>query len=166
MQPGSESLIYFYNEGIIQLGFIVFFACVFPLAPLFSFGTNLLEIRIKLNSMSKFSRRFQAQGASGIGSWTGVMELISLIAIPINIAILLFTGKGKDETGDYGYSATVTWLLGKEAIVSPFEVAMILVLVEHIIMGIKVVLAELVPDVPKEVVMEERKRPKLEEISE
>ena len=94
------------------------------------------------------------------------MELISLIAIPINIAILIFTSKGKDETGDYGYSATVTWLLGKEAIVSPFEVAMILVLVEHIILGIKVILAELVPDVPKEVIMDERKRPLLEEMSE
>ena len=79
------------------------------------------------------------------------MELISLIAIPINIAILLFTGKGKDEDGDYGYSATVEWLLGKESFVSPFEVALMLVLVEHIILGIKVVLANLVPDVPIEV---------------
>lgn len=60
MAPGSESLIYFYNEAIIQLGFIVFFACVFPLAPLFSFLTNLLEIKIKLNRMSKYSRRFVA----------------------------------------------------------------------------------------------------------
>ena len=52
MAPGSTTLIYFYNEAIIQLGFIVFFACVFPLAPLFSFLTNLLEINIKLNRMS------------------------------------------------------------------------------------------------------------------
>ena len=79
------------------------------------------------------------------------MELISLVAIPINIAILLFTGKGKDENGDYGYSATVDWLLEKDAIVSPFEVALILVLVEHIVLGIKVVIANLVPDVPIEV---------------
>lgn len=52
MAPASSTLIYFYNEAIIQLGFIVFFACVFPLAPLFSFLTNLLEINIKLNRMS------------------------------------------------------------------------------------------------------------------
>ena len=58
MAVQSESLIYFYNEAIIQLGFIVFFACIFPLAPLFSFVTNLLEINIKLNRMSKYSRRF------------------------------------------------------------------------------------------------------------
>ena len=52
MAPGSETLIYLYNEAIIQLGFIVFFACVFPLAPLFSFVTNLIEIKIKLGRMS------------------------------------------------------------------------------------------------------------------
>lgn len=107
MAAQSESLIYFYNEGIIQLGFIVFFACVFPLAPLFSFFTNLLEIRIKLNRMSHYSRRFVAQGASGIGSWVGVMELISMVSIPINVAILLFTAKGQDKDGDIGYSETV-----------------------------------------------------------
>jgi len=111
MAPASETLIYFYNEAIIQLGFITFFACVFPLAPLFSFLTNLLEIRIKLNRMSSYSRRFVAQGASGIGSWMGVMELISLVAIPINVAILLFTGRGADASGDFGYSETVNYLL-------------------------------------------------------
>ena len=112
MAPQAESLIYFYNEAIIQLGFIVFFACVFPLAPLFSFLTNLLEIKIKLNRMSSYSRRFIAQGASGIGSWTGVMELISMVSIPINVGILLFTGKGKDiETGEMTDSVTMTYLL-------------------------------------------------------
>ena len=36
MAPGSELLIYLYLEAIIQLGFIVFFACVF---------LNLIAIR-------------------------------------------------------------------------------------------------------------------------
>ena len=107
MAQQAESLIYFYNEAIIQLGFIVFFACVFPLAPLFSFLTNLLEIKIKLNRMSQFSRRFIAQVASGIGSWTGVMELISMVSIPINVGILLFTAKGEDEDGNIDESETV-----------------------------------------------------------
>jgi len=111
MSQPSDTLIYFYNEGIIQLGFIVFFAVVFPLAPLFSFLTNLLEIKIKLNSMSFYSRRFQAKGASGIGSWINVMELISMVAIPINVAILLFTTYGKDDKGQYPFSATVQFLM-------------------------------------------------------
>ena len=45
----------------------------------------------------------------------------------------------------------VEYLLERKNIVSPFEVALLLVLVEHIVLGIKVVIANLVPDVPKEV---------------
>ena len=165
MAPGSELLIYLYLEAIIQLGFIVFFACVFPLAPLFSFVTNLIEIKIKLGRMSKYSRRFTAQGASGIGSWNGVMELISMVSIPINLAILLFTGKGQDLDGDYGHSETVNYLLKTDKY-SLFEVVLLLILVEHCLLGIKIVMATLIPDVPKEVELEERRRPKLEEISE
>ena len=171
MAPASETLIFFYNEAIIQLGFITFFACVFPLAPLFSFFTNLLEIRIKLNRMSQFSRRFIAVGASGIGSWTGVMELISLVSIPINLAIMLFTAKGKRQTDEdevlvreYGYSETVKFFLDQDY--TPFDVVLILVFVEHILLGVKVIMATMIPDVPDQVTREERKRPKVVEIAE
>jgi len=136
---------------------------VFPLAPLFSFLTNLLEIKIKLNRMSKYSRRFVAQGASGIGSWTGVMELISLVSIPINVAILLFTAKGADTKGDYGYSETVKYVLDMDF--SIFEVVLLLVMVEHCLIGLKVMMATLIPDVPKDVEDEERTRPKLVEMA-
>ena len=166
MAPGSELLIYLYLEAIIQLGFIVFFACVFPLAPLFSFVTNLIEIKIKLGRMSKYSRRFTAQGANGIGSWNGVMELISMVSIPINLAIILFTGKGQDLNGDYGFSETVNYLLKSDKEYTLFEVVLLLILIEHCLLGIKIVMATLIPDVPKEVELEERRRPKLEEISE
>lgn len=44
MKPAAATLVFYYNEGIIQLGFIAFFATAFPFAPLFSFLTNLLEI--------------------------------------------------------------------------------------------------------------------------
>ena len=40
------------------------------------------------------------------------MELISMVSIPINVAILLFTAKGKEEeTGEIGNSATVQYFL-------------------------------------------------------
>ena len=116
--------------------------------------------------MSKYSRRFEAQGANGIGSWTGVMELISLVSIPINCAILLFTSKGKDVNGDYGYSATVKYFLERGEGRTIFEVVLILVLIEHVLLVVKVVMATLIPDVPADVVADERKRPKIQDISE
>lgn len=134
---------------------------MFPLAPIFSFLTNLLEIKIKLNRMSHYSRRFQAQGASGIGNWTGVMELISMVAIPINLAIMLFTTTGKDEEGNFDQSATVDFLLERKTGRTTFEVVLIMIGIEHLLLGIKVVMASLIPDVPKEVVADERRRPKI-----
>lgn len=77
------------------------------------------------------------------------MELISLVSIPINLAILLFTGKGEDKDGDYGYSETVYFMLERNDGRSIFEVVLLLVLTEHILLGIKAVMATLIPDVPK-----------------
>ena len=52
MKPAAKTLVFYYNEAVIQLGFIAFFAVAFPFAPLFSFFTNLLEIKIKLNHLT------------------------------------------------------------------------------------------------------------------
>ena len=89
MTPPAETLVYYYNEGVLQLGFIAFFATAFPFAPLFSFLTNLLEVAIKINHMAEYGRRNLAYGTSGIGSWNSVMGFISYVAIPINVIILL-----------------------------------------------------------------------------
>jgi len=88
-----------------------------------------------------------------------------MVGIPINVAILLFTTYGKGENGQYPYSATVQFLMDQTEGRTLFEVVLILVLVEHIILGLKVAIAQLIPDVPKEVVMEEAKRPKIEELA-
>ena len=88
--------------------FIIFFAPVFPLAPLFSFLTNLLEINIKMNASSEVSRRFVAEGAKGIGSWLNIMEFMSFVCIPINIAIIYFAADGPGTESTF-----VTNLRGK-----------------------------------------------------
>ena len=95
------------------------------------------------------------------------MELISLVSIPINVAILLFTTTGKDENGEYPWSATVTYFMengGEDRTI--FEVVLLLALIEHILLGVKIVIAQLIPDVPSIVLTEERKRPKIEDIAE
>jgi hypothetical protein len=70
------------------------FANTFPLAPIFSLFTNLLEIKIKLNSMCFYSQRTKPEGASGIGAWLPIMEFLAVICIPVNCAIIYFTGDG------------------------------------------------------------------------
>jgi hypothetical protein len=70
------------------------FANIFPLAPLFSLFTNLLEIQIKIDSMCRYQRRMIPQGASGIGAWLPIMEMIAIVCIPVNAAIIYFAGDG------------------------------------------------------------------------
>ena len=77
----------------------MFFAAAMPLAPLFSFLTNLLEVTIKISSMTQYTRRFKAEGDSGIGTWMGIMEVISMVAIPLNIGIILFTRTPANKFG-------------------------------------------------------------------
>jgi len=69
MNKPPSNFINFYMEAIIQFGFIIMFSNTFPLAPLFSVFTNFLEIRIKFDAMSNYSRRFVPRGATGIGVW-------------------------------------------------------------------------------------------------
>jgi hypothetical protein len=48
MKEEKDVLVFYYNESMVQFGYIVLFSQVFTLAPLFSLITNLLEIKIKL----------------------------------------------------------------------------------------------------------------------
>lgn len=51
MNRPPQNLINYYTEGMVQFGYLAMFANSLPLAPLFSFLTNLLEIKIKLDNM-------------------------------------------------------------------------------------------------------------------
>ena len=44
MRKRPASLVGYYNENIVQMGFILYYALVFPLAPAFSIITNFIEI--------------------------------------------------------------------------------------------------------------------------
>jgi anoctamin-7 len=67
-----------YSEMMIQLGYIVMFAQVFPLAPFFSIICNFIEIKSNMDMLAYYSVRFQAEGSSGIGVWKNITEVILL----------------------------------------------------------------------------------------
>ena len=160
MKKEKQLLVGFYNEAMIQLGFIVYFSPVFPLAPLFSFMTNLLEIFIKMNSISQVSRRFVAEGAKGIGSWINIMEFMSFICIPINIAILYFAADGPDTE-----STIVTNLRENGDVWTDKNILLFIIGLEHAILVIKAFLSVVIPDVPELVISDEFKREKESELA-
>lgn len=155
-----------YSEGIIQFGNIVMFAVSFPLAPLFSMITNVLEINIKLNQMTSFSRRRKAVGSNGIGLWVMVMEFFAIVCIPCNISILYFTGNAKndynDETGKNNTTVEVnlknTLTHRNSVFWTPMMIAALMVLLEHILVGLKIIIAAAIPDTDSKTIEAELKR--------
>jgi len=94
---GTDSMLVFYfNEAVVQFGFLCLFSPCFTLAPLFSLLTNILEIETKMNNMARYSRKFRAHGAHSIGFQIHMMSFLTYICIPVNIGIIFFTGHKLD----------------------------------------------------------------------
>lgn len=144
-----------------QFGFLAMFANAMPIAPIFCFITNVLEIRIKTNSFSYYSRRGVAEGASGIGAWLSIIEMLSIVCIPVNCAIIYFSGDG---TFDKPGKSSLTKFL-EEADLETWNHANIIlftILIEHLMILLKVVIGNLISDVPSSVLEAEKKRELIE----
>ena len=173
MKPAAATLVFYYNEAIIQLGFIAFFATAFPFAPLFSFLTNLLEIKIKLQHIAKFGRRNVAECTSTIGSWGPIMSFISYFAIPMNVLILLVcrfpsiqvgATQDLDNLQDKEEAVLVQYLREQDPTFwNRANIILLAILIEHLVIGLKIVIAAIIPDVPRKVTDDEFKRIKIED---
>jgi hypothetical protein len=130
-----------YSEVIIQLGYVVLFAQAFPLAPLFCIISNILEMKGAMNLMAFYQKRTVAQGASGIGAWKGMAEILSYVSIGVNCAIIYWTSNTVSQITNHNYSRE--------------EEFMIVVLIEHCILALKLMLAVLIKDKPEWVIQEE-----------
>ena len=168
MKAPPKTLVFFYNEAIIQMGYIALFAVALPLAPVFSLLTNLLEIKIKLATMTEYGKRAISQGSSGIGNWSSIMSFISFIAIPINLSILIYARSPSVEVGwgqnieslDFEEESTMSQFLIK---MNPerwtkYNILLLAVVLEHVIIGLKSAIAILIPDLPQSVIVAEVRR--------
>lgn len=161
MKKEDPTLISNYNEAIMQFGFIALFANTVPYAPIFSMLVNMLEIKIKSNSMCHYSRRGSAESASGIGAWMQIMEVIAIICIPVNVAIIYFTGDG-----DFKHSGQSSFIkffsLRDPEFWNQVNIIWLAIFVEHALIIVKVIIGMLILDVPAAVIEAEKKRPKIE----
>lgn len=147
MKQPQPTLVYYYSEAIIQMGFVCFFAVSFPFAPIFSFLTNLMSLKLKLKLMSRYGRRNQSYGSSGIGHWESVMSVIAFIAVPINLSVLLFArNPGNKQIGALQdadnldleqYSQVSQYLMqSKDGFWTRTNILTLFVVVEHLLIGL------------------------------
>ncbi|XP_062589601.1 anoctamin-10-like isoform X1 [Saccostrea cucullata] len=122
-----------YLEMFLQFGYVFLFSSAFPLAALWAFLNNITEIRSDAFKMVRVFQRPFAESASSIGAWQVAFELISIMAVMTNCALI-------------GMNPEVKKLLPTD--ITPVNIVLIFVAVEHIILAIKVAVAILIPDQP------------------
>eukprot|EP00824_Muranothrix_gubernata_P011795 TRINITY_DN2533_c1_g1_i1.p1 TRINITY_DN2533_c1_g1~~TRINITY_DN2533_c1_g1_i1.p1 ORF type:complete len:713 (-),score=171.93 TRINITY_DN2533_c1_g1_i1:46-1872(-) len=134
-QPVYESTFADYAEMIIQFGFVTMFVSAFPLAPFLALLNNLIEIRSDGFKLCAAHQRPVAKGAEDIGTWYNILEIMSTAAVITNAGIVAFTS---DVFEEKSFRFRI-WLF---------------IFAEHIIVGLKFVVALIVPDIPEAVKIE------------
>ncbi|CAH8550097.1 unnamed protein product [Schistosoma curassoni] len=79
-------------EMFIQFGYVSMFTGIFPLAGLLAFMNNVIEIRGDAYKLSTSYQRPFGQFANSIGIWQLALDVVSYIAVIVNIALLGISG--------------------------------------------------------------------------
>lgn len=85
-----------YMEIALLFSFLALFAQVLPIGFLLGFLTAVSEIFIDKYKFLKIIRRPIPKGASDIGTWALIANLVSFFAIFINVGLLTFTSNSAD----------------------------------------------------------------------
>ena len=76
---------------VIEFGYVTLFASAFPLAAALSLVYNIIEIRSDLFKLLHVCRRPPPTAAAGIGTWGGVLQVITYLAVLTNAALFAFS---------------------------------------------------------------------------
>eukprot|EP00611_Tribonema_gayanum_P023904 TRINITY_DN5126_c0_g1_i1.p1 TRINITY_DN5126_c0_g1~~TRINITY_DN5126_c0_g1_i1.p1 ORF type:complete len:344 (+),score=77.83 TRINITY_DN5126_c0_g1_i1:283-1314(+) len=125
-----------YTMSLIQFGYVTFFSMAFPLAPLLALLNNLVQIRVDAFKLCRTRRRPLAQTTSGIGVWDNVLEIMTILAVVTNCALV-------------GVTSTIVWHL-LPPMSSTYKV-LVVVAVEHVLLFLKYWVESLIPRTPERV---------------
>ncbi|VUZ51519.1 unnamed protein product [Hymenolepis diminuta] len=121
-----------YLEMFIQFGFVSMFTCAFPICGLLAFLNNILEIRSDaFKLLTNFQRPF-AENANGIGVWEQAFEIVSYVAIAVNVGLI-------------GVSGSIQTIIPG---LTSYQNILILVAIEHILFALRFGLSHIIPPIP------------------
>lgn len=121
-----------YNEMAIQFGYVTMFAAAAPWASTLCLLNNSFERKADALRMLYAHRRPKYAGASSIGAWAMIFEVLSLMAIVTNVAILAVTSQ----------TLSTVWRMDTNSVLISC------VLVEHALLLLKLYVAVRLPDAP------------------
>merc|ERR1711967_24640 len=130
-----ESTIEDFTTISIELGYVVLFACAFPIAPVLAFLSEYCQVRTDGWKLCRAFRRCKPVGAQDIGIWKTIFELTSYAAVLSNAGIVCFTMDILD-----GMSlAWKVWLF---------------ILFQYFLLSIMVATSVAIPDTPEDVIIQ------------
>lgn len=132
-----------YSELVIQFGFLVLFGVAFPLASVINIVNNMLEVRTDAYKILVLSQRVDADDAADIGAWYAILEVLNVLSVWTNVALLVFTSDAVE----------VLWRGARSSPLDKWQKLLYRVVaffvVEHVLLAIKAAMAALVRDIPR-----------------
>jgi len=105
---------------------------VFPAAPLLALVNNIIEYKLDASKLMTFTRRPHPKGTYDMGTWFGILSILSWAMVISNSALIIFS-----STLFESVDPDLRWVS--------------FVVVEHILIGVKLLIELFVPDVPQDV---------------
>jgi hypothetical protein len=124
-----------YMELVIQFGYIILFAEIFPLGALMSLISNLIQVQSQVKNL-KYLRRFEAEVSNGIGSWMLCLQTLSQLSIFMNCFTVYFTSKVYYKLFVEGDEEIQTLTAGWDAV----KFLLLVIIVEHGLLLFKIFL--------------------------
>lgn len=138
-------------EMVIEFGFITLFASSFPLCALLSLSCNMVEIKSDLYGLCWVVQRPMSRKSRNIGVWEDIIQAQAWLSILTNILIF---GVTSDQINVWFPS--LFDIATKQAL-QPQWVFITLFGMEHVIAIAALALCKMIPDLPVEVVTEQKR---------
>ncbi|XP_038666274.1 anoctamin-10 [Scyliorhinus canicula] len=120
-----------YLELFQQFGYVSLFSCVFPLAAILAILNNVTEVFSDALKMCRVFKRPFSQPAADMGVWLLAFETMGVISVMTNCALIGISPQVKGFFNE-GETGLVLLIVG----------------IEHILLGLKFILAFAISDIP------------------
>jgi len=121
-----------YLEMYIQFGYVFLFSAAYPLAAFWALLNNMIEIRSDAFKLCRLHQRPFFESASSIGAWQAAFEVMGVVAVITNCSLIAMS------------HSTMKWFEKW----STSHYILLFVFIEHLIIGAKILLSYMIPDIP------------------
>ncbi|KAL0968243.1 hypothetical protein UPYG_G00264240 [Umbra pygmaea] len=132
--PPYPGLFSEYIELLLQFGYLSLFSSVYPLTAVFLLLNNVTEIRGDSYKICKLFRKPFSAPVSDMGVWQTAFEVLGFVSVMSNCWLLLLSPRVQEFCLEGGISSK--------------NILLFAILVEHVLILLKMILAFMIPDEP------------------